>query len=98
MAQLRELWERDFYPTSTAFDDPELVPLRFSEVAPHLRRASARIEVMTINGTAKDALAYFEHPRGLSVIAVGGDKLSRGLTLEGLSVSYYLRASRCTTR
>ncbi len=31
--------------------------------------------------------------RGLSVIAIGGDKLSRGLTLEGLTVSYYLRAS-----
>ena len=30
----------------------------------------------------------------VSVIAIGGDKLSRGLTLEGLSVSYYLRASR----
>lgn len=30
----------------------------------------------------------------LSVIAVGGDKLSRGFTLEGLSVSYYLRASK----
>ncbi len=30
----------------------------------------------------------------MSVIAIGGDKLSRGLTLEGLSVSYYLRASR----
>src|SRR5690606_18110519 len=29
-----------------------------------------------------------------SVIAVGGNKLSRGLTLEGLSVSYYLRTSR----
>lgn len=32
--------------------------------------------------------------QGLSVIAIGGDKLSRGLTLDGLSVSYYLRASR----
>ena len=32
--------------------------------------------------------------RGISIIAIGGDKLSRGLTLEGLSVSYYLRASR----
>jgi hypothetical protein len=28
------------------------------------------------------------------VIAVGGDKLSRGLTLEGLSISYFLRTSR----
>jgi len=32
--------------------------------------------------------------KGISVIAIGGDKLSRGLTLEGLTVSYYLRASR----
>lgn len=31
--------------------------------------------------------------RGLSTIVIGGDKLSRGLTLEGLMVSYYLRAS-----
>ena len=30
----------------------------------------------------------------MSVIAIGGAKLSRGLTLEGLSVSYYLRTSR----
>ena len=28
------------------------------------------------------------------MIAVGGDKLSRGLTLEGLSISYFLRTSR----
>jgi hypothetical protein len=32
--------------------------------------------------------------RGINVIAIGGDKLSRGLTLYGLSISYYLRASR----
>ena len=32
--------------------------------------------------------------RGEHIIAIGGDKLSRGLTLDGLSVSYYLRASR----
>ena len=31
--------------------------------------------------------------RGVSLIAIGGDKLSRGLTLDGLSVSYYLRVS-----
>jgi hypothetical protein len=30
---------------------------------------------------------------GANVIAIGGDKLSRGLTLDGLSVSYYLRVS-----
>jgi len=30
----------------------------------------------------------------LSAIIIGGDKLSRGLTLEGLTISYYLRATR----
>jgi hypothetical protein len=92
--ELRELWEQDFMPTSVAFDDAALVAVRWDEVRGELNQAAARIEVMTINGTARDALTYFEHRRGLSVIAIGGDKLSRGLTLEGLSVSYYLRASK----
>ena len=47
-----------------------------------------------INGSAREALDYWDHSDGMSVIAIGGDKLSRGLTLEGLSVSYYLRTSR----
>jgi hypothetical protein len=46
-------------------------------------------------GAAGEVLDYISHrENGLNVIAIGGDKLSRGLTLEGLSVSYFLRASR----
>jgi hypothetical protein len=60
----------------------------------HLNDAASRIEVKSIHGGSGEALDYFDHKNGLSVIAVGGNKLSRGLTLEGLSVSYYLRASR----
>lgn len=92
--ELRELWERDFVPTSAAVDDPGLATVAWDQVKERLNQAAGRIEVMTINGTARDALTYYEHPRGLSVIAIGGDKLSRGLTLEGLSVSYYLRATK----
>lgn len=66
----------------------------WTEVLPHLYEAASRIQVREINGGSADALNYADHPEGLSVIAIGGDKLSRGLTLEGLSVSYYLRASR----
>jgi hypothetical protein len=66
----------------------------WEEVLPHLHSATSKIEVREINGGSGDVLNYFDHKDGLSVIAVGGDKLSRGLTLEGLSVSYYLRASR----
>ncbi|MGN6293913.1 MAG: Z1 domain-containing protein [Chitinophagaceae bacterium] len=66
----------------------------WENVLPLLNDAASRITVREINGGSADALNYYDHQNGLSVIAIGGDKLSRGLTLEGLSVSYYLRASR----
>jgi Z1 domain. len=37
---------------------------------------------------------YNDYDNGISVIAVGGNRLARGITLEGLSVSYYLRTTR----
>lgn len=66
----------------------------WSDVVQHLNEAASRIEVKAIHGGSGEALDYYDHKNGLSVIAVGGNKLSRGLTLEGLSISYYLRASR----
>lgn len=93
--QLKELWERDFVATSNSLPEYVQTPIRWEQVEPLLLRETMKIEVRAINGTAQDALAYAENERdGLSVIAIGGDKLSRGLTLEGLSTSYYLRASR----
>ena len=67
---------------------------KWDEVKENLFDAVSRIEVMELNGGSKDALNYYDHKNGLSVIAVGGNKLSRGLTLEGLSISYFLRTSR----
>jgi hypothetical protein len=66
----------------------------WKDVFAHLNDAASRITVREIHGSSKDALDYYDHKDGLSLIAIGGNKLSRGLTLEGLSVSYYLRASR----
>jgi hypothetical protein len=74
--------------------DPHVQVHEWADVLAHLNEAASRIQVREINGGSADALNYFDHRNGLSVIAIGGDKLSRGLTLEGLSVSYYLRASR----
>ena len=60
-----------------------------------LHEAADRIRVQVVNSDLKEPIDYEGHEEtGYSVIAVGGDKLSRGLTLEGLSVSYFLRASR----
>lgn len=67
----------------------------WEEIKPYLYTAVQKIKIMAINGKSTDALEYYENERtGISVIAIGGDKLSRGLTLEGLSVSYFLRASK----
>jgi len=95
--ELRERWEDNFVPTTEWFrvSDESLMPLSWADVQPHILPAVEKIKIRTMNGYSKDSLDYYENrASGLSVIAIGGDKLSRGLTLEGLSVSYYLRASR----
>jgi hypothetical protein len=93
--ELRELWETDYARTSEALGDEAGKPVTWDEVDAELHPAAAKIEVMTINGFAKQVLDYKDHEEmGRSVIAIGGDKLSRGLTLEGLSVSYFLRTSK----
>ncbi|QTY25968.1 Z1 domain-containing protein [Flavobacterium sp. CS20] len=74
--------------------DSQVTVHNWDEVLPYLNSAVSKIQVREINGGSGDALNYYDNKNGLSVIAIGGNKLSRGLTLEGLSVSYYLRASK----
>jgi len=95
--RLELLWDTRFVPASESLhesDDPP--PFHsYDEIEPYLGDAVGAIETRMINGLSSDLLDYTEHgTSGLSVIVVGGAKLSRGLTLEGLSVSYYLRATR----
>lgn len=55
------------------------------------------IVVLELNSVTGENLEYDENP-GRHIVAVGGNRLSRGLTLEGLTVSYFLRtASMCDT-
>ena len=54
-----------------------------------------RIKINVINGDSKDVLSYKDHENEeYNLIAIGGDKFSRGLTLEGLSISYFIRESK----
>lgn len=95
---LEQLWFRAFVPATSEImkriPDTLITTLPWDKVKKHLYIEAAKIQVKTVNGEAREVLDYVEHVNGMSVIAVGGNKLSRGLTLEGLSVSYYLRASR----
>lgn len=98
LLELKKIWQEEFEPTSATIraisPDENLIQTTWEQVAAELPEAAARIEVKEINGHATDALDYVAHRQGFNVVAVGGDKLSRGLTLEGLSVSYFLRTSR----
>ena len=75
--------------------DDELIVHDWEDIKGQLFKAVQKITVKSINGSSNDALTYYDNSdEGISVIAIGGDKLSRGLTLEGLSISYFLRASK----
>lgn len=98
LAELKTLWEEDFVKNTSSIieltGDPLVTPIQWSEVSRELAEAALKIQIRGINGLAEGVLDYAEHPKGLNVIAVGGDKLSRGLTLDGLSVSYYTRPAK----
>lgn len=88
------------------YNDPEITYITWEEVKSEIYNSISKMEVRAVHGDKNIAglshhnispLDYFvseQQGNFLSVIAVGGDKLSRGLTLEGLTISYYLRASK----
>jgi hypothetical protein len=56
-----------------------------------------QLTTLELNSNTGENLEYDEKP-GRHIVAVGGNRLSRGLTLEGLTVSYFLRTtSMCDT-
>ena len=97
---MREEYEATFRPGMRGIrdglvDGETLDDFSWREVCDVLPDVLSDIRVRQINGTAKDALDYAENDAsGLKVIAIGGDKLARGLTLEGLCTSYFLRTAR----
>ena len=85
MAELRSVFEKHY--GATCDEDWE-------DVQAQLHESASAISIVEVNSRAAGALDYAEHEAsGLNVIAVGGLSLSRGLTLEGLTVSYFLRRS-----
>lgn len=73
--------------------------IAWGDVRKKLYDSVASVKVLTINQKteAEDKLNYRQYrntEKGRRVIAVGGLTLSRGLTLEGLCVSYFYRNSK----
>lgn len=110
LRELENLWYEEYVPvtqdiiTNPSINDPSIKEISWADIIAHLHLAVAKIEVRAVHGDTKierlehkniRPLDYYDNRgTGLSVIAVGGNKLSRGLTLEGLTISYFLRASK----
>ena len=83
---IKSVFDRKFQ-SSNDFD--------WKEIKKIIHKVASKIDVVHINRLkTSEKLNYEKYPKGRIVIAVGGFSLSRGLTLEGLVASYYLRTSK----
>jgi hypothetical protein len=94
--ELETLWRNDYSKVSAAQGN-ELSPGTFAELIPFLSETIKRIEkgpkvFLVVNSDTAEAPDFSEAP--VWKIIIGGNKLSRGYTVEGLTVSYYRRVSR----
>lgn len=92
MKQARELWDSDFSRTTAGLKDPDLSGHNFDTIWKFAKAVTESIEIKILNSGSDDRLEY-THPRKRYIV-VGGNKLSRGLTLEGLSISVFTRPTK----
>jgi hypothetical protein len=86
---LAHRWETEFRPKSAAVDLSWDTP--FSAIEPYLSQLIGDgVAVRRLNSNHLDTADFEEEPT-LKAVLVGGNKLSRGVTIEGLLVSYYVR-------
>jgi len=90
---LKVVWEKHKLSEKAGTEDRPMPWHKF--LSEYLFASVAPIVVRAVNQkSSSTGLDYYSHKaEGLRVIAVGGNSLSRGLTLEGLCVSYFYRRS-----
>lgn len=98
--RLSELWLKDFQPVSAARCDADTPqPKSFAELRPFVSKCLQKVEngtsrVLVVNGENNETPDF---DRGeVWKILVGGTKLSRGYTIEGLTISYYRRPAKAS--
>jgi len=83
IGEIRRCWEEEYADAGTSW----------AAVLEALLPVAASAQVVAVNAASPAGLDYDGGGAGQTVVAVGGFSLSRGLTLEGLTVSYFLRNS-----
>lgn len=85
MVKLNKVWKKEY----------KQLNYKWNDIRENIFESISKIEVRTINSSESSSkLNYNEYPNGLRVIVIGGMSLSRGLTLEGLMISYFYRNSK----
>src|ERR1019366_427956 len=91
LTALGKLWTDDYSKVCAAQSKGEIVPRAFSALKSHLSEAINRIVgdqhfIRVINSDKDEAPDFSAGP--IWKIVIGGNKLSRGYTIEGLTISY----------
>ncbi len=90
LASLERQWTDECEKVSAA--EFGLSAVTWSEILTELPAVSLAAEVITDNSRSTERLSFDDsNPR--VIVAVGGNTLSRGLTLEGLAVSFFVRTA-----
>jgi hypothetical protein len=95
LSELEKLWEDEqgLFPSG----EVNLTPVPFAQVMAQLPHVFARCETKVENGSSPttDRLDYQVDANGYGriYVVIGGNVLSRGLTLEGLTVSFFVRSA-----
>jgi hypothetical protein len=96
-----DIWEKKTKPNIDKLKHPQDIDIKFdkiwNKISSLLTDDPKKIDIIRINTTSDDNLEYNEKKDGWNVIVVGGAALARGITLEGLSVSYFLRLAKIPT-
>ncbi|WP_302610295.1 Z1 domain-containing protein [uncultured Mitsuokella sp.] len=100
--ELRTIYNKNYIPTTKELKIKfskymnGCDEIDFTRVWAEIRRIAEKKElvVWAVNSSSRNGLIYKNHEGvPFNVIAVGGDRLSRGLTLEGLTISYFTRSA-----
>ena len=87
---LKNRWEQNFRVVILTRYPDFNVP--FESIEPYIGPYLESVQIKTINSETGHVLDYRTEP-SLKAVAIGGNKLSRGLTIEGLLVSYFVRST-----
>ena len=87
--RIQEIWSEEQKRIQPSITDAS--PVSIEQIFEHLDTVLQKIEFPVENGASDDRIDYTGQAK--TYIVVGGSILARGLTLEGLMVSYFLRAT-----